>query len=443
MSVEAEMFSRTDSKSLGGRDMESGEEPVQKSFSVGGTEKIDGGKRDRPIDLELVEAMNAMAQEMRELRAEVNDMKQEREEHINIRSNKRKRKENETFSREDVERHNEDFYLEIGKRPKIGGEKEGRRSNETGEKRAKPKLIPNVDDDEHDDAVSLHADEEDYEFLLDGVDNNNIDDGEDEDEGDDILATLEKEIEERNKKGPKINEKLAKVIASRFTTRLKDDSMKNKVEKYGLPENCDVIAAPTLNEELLQAHVGLKRSARRDDARLASVQKHIARSVAALAAGAEKLHAFAAAVASKEIELKANEVKKVANEVLANSLDACAFLGNAQQDLTLRRKFQLFKDLPVDIRSICYSKCQREESEKLFGEDLSKKMKEAREEYRLQQRQKSGNQYGKKPYYSNAFLGGRGRGFFQPSTNHQQQRYFGGSHFGNKKRGGSSGQYKK
>ena len=261
------------------------------------------------------------------------------------------------------------------------------------------------------DVVSILADE-DLDYMI----NINTEDVESDLEIDgDILDTLEKEVDVDKMKGPDIDNKLAKVIAARFTSRLDENIMKEKTEKYKLPGNCAAIAPPTLNEELLQAHIGLKRGARRDDARLMAVQRMVTKATTALASSVEKLHDFA----DKFVGGGKSEMKKMANEVIEKSLDACAFLGQAQQDLSLRRKFQIMKDLPADIKTICYQKTSREESDKLFGNDVNKDMKEAREAHRLNvYKPKTNFGYGRRP-----FLGGRGRGYHQQTSANQFRPY--------------------
>lgn len=260
------------------------------------------------------------------------------------------------------------------------------------------------------DMISIHADE-DYMLSLNEEEEeaSDIDDSDD-----DILNALEKEIEIDQHKGPNLDNKLAKVVASRFSKRLEENVLKTKQEKYKVPGNCTIISPPILNEELMQSHIGLKRGAKRDDARTSAVQRLITKATTALALGVGKLHEFA----DKFSGSGKQEMKKLANEVMENSLDACAFLGHAQQDLSLRRKFQLMRELPSDIRTICYQKTNGEDSEKLFGEDINKTMKEAREAHRLNQSKMQKSGYGRRP-----FLGGRGRGFPTTSTNQYRAPY--------------------
>lgn len=96
---------------------------------------------------------------------------------------------------------------------------------------------------DNDDVISLHPDDEELELLLQ--------EDEADDNEDDILVELENEIEDEKKKGPEVNLKLANIVLSRFTTRLTEDAMKTRLEKYRLPQNCEVIAPPMINQEML------------------------------------------------------------------------------------------------------------------------------------------------------------------------------------------------
>ena len=62
-----------------------------------------------------------------------------------------------------------------------------------------------------------------------------------------------------------------------------------------------------------------------------------------------------------------------------------AILGTAQQELTLRRRFEIGKVLPREIASIGSANIEAG-SEKLFGEDIEKLMKNARENFKAASR---------------------------------------------------------
>lgn len=72
-----------------------------------------------------------------------------------------------------------------------------------------------------------------------------------------------------------MSDKLAKIMTKRFQNRLDETSVKSKIEKYKFPGKFEGIGPPTVKKELLQPHIGLKRAARRDDARLMTAQKMI------------------------------------------------------------------------------------------------------------------------------------------------------------------------
>lgn len=431
-------------KSLGGRDKLEVDRVGGQDNSVS-VSAISLGRREHGHDgSEVADTLKILMNEFKEMRREMNEMKTKDRSSSTV-SSDRKRKSNESWSKEEVkalaakknrsesetgqdfDRQTRDFGLSFAEerdecRPRSGfseisNPKRGDRLkiDQTQKRVAKPSPVP-----DNDDALSLHPDDEELELFL----------CEDEaEEEDDILVEIEKEIEEEKRKGPDINSKLANVVSSRFTSRLNEEAMKGKLEQYKLPQNCEAIAPPTLNQELLQTHVGLKRNARRDDARLVAVQRMISKATTAIARATDKLHNFSASC-GKQVEV--SEMKKLANQVMGASLDAIAFLGNAQMDLSLRRKYQMIKDLPPDIRSICHQKIDRADSDKLFGDDVTKLMKEAREAHRLSQRRGGGQQH----YQRKPFLFGRGRGSYSSYTTAPTNRF---TYNYNKKRGAQSG----
>ena len=364
----------------------------------------------------IAKAISHLSAEFKGLRDEVKDLKLKQNE-----ERRRTRRSNETFSKAEVESMQASRSRSRSPRPR--GSREARSlpymgcgpasrkpgpdvSRSESESRAQSQSPRRMDDE--DEILSIHAGE-DLTFLVPE------EPGSDDADTEDIMLIIEKEIDEDKERGPPVSDKLAKIMNKRFQNRLDEPTMKNKIERYKTPGNCEETVPPIINRELLQPHIGLKRTAKRDDARLMTAQKMITRASTAIAVGVDKLHHFASS-ADKNSDV---DFKKMTNKVIENCLDACAFLGNAQQDLTLRRRFQMYKDLPLDIRSICYHKGESGQSGQLFGDDLPRQMKEARDAHRLSQARNRGSFHpGRRP-----FLGGRGRGYPPTSVTQTRPQY--------------------
>ena len=68
--------------------------------------------------------------------------------------------------------------------------------------------------------------------------------------------------------------KLAKVVRSRFSVKLSENKLKEKLDSHLIPENCTEISVPVLNVEIVEKGI-LDRMAKKNDARLPNVQKLI------------------------------------------------------------------------------------------------------------------------------------------------------------------------
>ena len=66
----------------------------------------------------------------------------------------------------------------------------------------------------------------------------------------DILTLLEEDLEVGERLGPAVAEKLGTIARGRFTARLLEQKLKDKLSKYPPPENCQDLKPPLLNAEL-------------------------------------------------------------------------------------------------------------------------------------------------------------------------------------------------
>ena len=77
--------------------------------------------------------------------------------------------------------------------------------------------------------------------------------GEDEQDGDssdNLLKEIEEEYNTADKTSPNINEHLANLINKRFAGKLKEAKLKEKLELYVRPGNCEKLKVPLVNHEL-------------------------------------------------------------------------------------------------------------------------------------------------------------------------------------------------
>ena len=200
-----------------------------------------------------------------------------------------------------------------------------------------------------------------------------------------MFSLLEADLDIQEKEGKPVAEKLAKVARSRFSVKLSENKLKEKLDNHLIPENCTEIRAPVLNVETVEKG-NLDRTARKNDARLLDVQKLITTATAALVNASDQLHRVTTTFADQSTrggeQPNPSRFVEAANEMLASNGDVIALLGTAQQELSIRRRYQLQRALPKDTASLCSNE-NNPITGKLFGDDADEAIKTARETFKI------------------------------------------------------------
>ena len=123
-----------------------------------------------------------------------------------------------------------------------------------------------------------------------------------------------------------ISKQLAKIINKRWASKLSEAKVKETVEKYDRPENCEKLIAPKVNPEIWEklTHYGKKQ-----DLRLSSIQNIIVKVGAIIAQSTQKLMDFRGQCAQGG--------KLDMNALVTAKIDAIAVLGHTNYELSLRR----------------------------------------------------------------------------------------------------------
>ena len=203
----------------------------------------------------------------------------------------------------------------------------------------------------------------------------------------DVFSILEGDLEEEEKLGPAVDEKLSKIAKNRFQVRLPEQKLKEKLNKYPLPQNCAELKPPVLNTELCEKGY-VSGGAKKSDARLVNVQRMVSSAASVVISAMQKLHDTAASLAARDCSARDKTVVEAANSVISTQADALAILGMASQELSMRRKFQLQFALPREVQSIC-SQDTLSSTDQLFGGDLDKALRAARESHKHGQNKRS------------------------------------------------------
>ena len=68
----------------------------------------------------------------------------------------------------------------------------------------------------------------------------------------DVFALLEADLEKEEQAGKPVAEKLANITKNRFSVKLSEKKLKEKMDSHQIPENCLEIKAALLNEEIVE-----------------------------------------------------------------------------------------------------------------------------------------------------------------------------------------------
>ena len=209
--------------------------------------------------------------------------------------------------------------------------------------------------------VTVENDDEEVDNSLQYDSNNN----QKHNLGTDFVATLFKDSDANEKesehqtwdlpklkipdKGCAIDGSLAKLINTSCSVCCETEEI---VNKYKIPENCEYLGAPLVNNEIWRV---LDKKARSQDRSLADIQNLVATSVIPLV----KL----ANLTNME---KNEEAKKCVSDVMV-------LLGQVHYNLSLRRRYMIRPNLNKKYSNLCNMNMPI--TSQLFGDDLSKDIK--------------------------------------------------------------------
>ena len=154
----------------------------------------------------------------------------------------------------------------------------------------------------------------------------------------DVLTLLAADLEREKAAGPAVNEKLAEISKSRFCQKMAESKLKDKMNKYPVPENCLDVSPPTLNSELTEKGY-VDRTTKKADRRLVNVQTMLSAATACLLVETNSLHEYATDLAGDLSKGRGHAVSggraasalerglTRANQTLAALGDAIAILG--------------------------------------------------------------------------------------------------------------------
>ena len=185
----------------------------------------------------------------------------------------------------------------------------------------------------------------------------------DEGTNNDFLDRLTQALLPNSKKSPDVEEKIAGLVNNILTGELSQDSVKERGEKYPPTANCKYLTATMVNEEIWDL---LSRKNRSVDLAFQRVQEPLIHGLSSLTILADRL--FKDIQSAKTVD---------ARETLKHVMDSIALFGHANWKLNRKRREMIKPDLNPPYTRLC--KEEIKPTTKLFGDDLSKHLKEMSE----------------------------------------------------------------
>ena len=180
----------------------------------------------------------------------------------------------------------------------------------------------------------------------------------------DFLETVKNDLKSEET-GPPIHKELAKIVTRLVRDGMLEDKLQEKLNKYPQPENCEGLTKVRVNQLIWD---NLSPSVRSQDLRFQKVQTSIVKGMTALARVADAI--------LKNVN-KLNGGKALAQE----AIDSLSLFAHANAELNTRRKELIKPDLHSDYKHLCSASIPV--TAELFGDDLSKQVKDISEVNRV------------------------------------------------------------
>ena len=183
---------------------------------------------------------------------------------------------------------------------------------------------------------------------------------------DELLKEIDNDLDNKEKTSDKVAESMADIINKRFGQGLPENKLKERLDKYARPENCQSLQVPKVNKEIWK---DLPVAAKQADVRLAGVQRAIIKATSALAQSTQEI--------LKAYKHKKLTDKDVKDKITDQNADAMALLGHACHDLSVKRRYAIRPHLSKQLTGLCGENVPI--TSQLFGDNLSGTIKELKE----------------------------------------------------------------
>ena len=183
---------------------------------------------------------------------------------------------------------------------------------------------------------------------------------------DEILSEIAQDYAEGAQTSDDVSQKLAEIVNQRWSSKLEESKLKDKLNKYDRPNNCEKLTVPGINPEIWST---LNHTARGSDLKLVNYQKTLVAVGVALTQSTEAL----LSIRAKQSNAPADPaLKQQLGALVTYDTDALAMLGHIHMELLTRRRELIKPNLNKEYVSLCSP--QTPTTELLFGDDLQARM---------------------------------------------------------------------
>ena len=204
----------------------------------------------------------------------------------------------------------------------------------------------------------------------------------------DILCDIAQDYDLDNQCGSPVGDKLAAMLNKMARSKLSEEKLKEKLNKYSRPQNCENLVGAKVNPEIWSK---IRPETRSRDLKMQKIQNTILKAITPLAELSDSL-----------LNLKSkNDVFDTAKAV-RQILDSVALLTHANCDTIQRRRELIRPDLNKPYQQICAEHVSF--TSFLFGDDLPQKIKDINMTNRVGQKLSGQEQKGSfnRNYFQNA-----------------------------------------
>ena len=217
-----------------------------------------------------------------------------------------------------------------------------------------------------DDNISLHAgddldDADDIKMLTECSKATGQKERENSDKETKILQDFANSLDEDDATGDKIQQELADIALKRWGKKLSSDKIKSFSDKYKQPQNCSDIKGIKVNPEIWSQLNAKKKKA---DLKIANLQQVIRK--------------ITFATLQTTNVLIQNPIGVENNKIMAKQVDTIAMLGHVNTQLAQLRRDEIKPSLKAEYSAICSAEVPIT-SQHLFGDDLAKQLRDAKE----------------------------------------------------------------